>query len=257
MQIILQVNNLTKSFGGLMAVNGLSLVVQDDSIHALIGPNGSGKTTTINLLSGVLKADNGDIIFENKNINQMQTYEIARMGMIRTFQNLKLFNSMTVIENVMIGGHSATKIGLLRFLYDINSAKKEEKSLRERAEEVLEFIGLYNVKDETVKNLPYGKQKMVELGRTLMNNPKLLLLDEPAAGLNPTERQDLVKLLEKLFNNGTRLFLIEHNMDVVMNICKRITVLNFGKKIAEGSPKEIQENEEVIKAYLGDKYKKR
>jgi branched-chain amino acid transport system ATP-binding protein len=252
---IIQLQNITKKFGGLVAVNSLTMEVAEKSIHALIGPNGSGKTTTLNLIAGVLKPNEGAINYKGEAISNLPTYQIARQGIGRTFQNIKLFTSMTAIENVMVGGDSQTKQGFLGFLFDINAAQREEKTLREKAGELLNFLGMYHLKDELVKNLPYGRQKVLELGRTLMSNPDLILLDEPAAGLNPSERNEFVAMLDKLHQQGKTLLLIEHNMDVVMSISQKITVLNFGAKIAEGSPRDIQTNDEVIKAYLGEKFK--
>ena len=197
----------------------------------------------------------GEIFYRGVKTSGSPVYRIARLGVGRTFQNLKLFGSMSVLENLMIGAHQMTKIGLVRFLVDLPGEKREEKLLTERAEQVLEEIGLADLRHEKVKNLAYGKQKMTELGRALMLKPALLILDEPAAGLNPSERREFVDILLKTHERGIDLFLIEHNMDVVMNISTKITVLNFGAKIAEGTPYEIQNNDEVIRAYLGDKYK--
>ena len=252
---ILKLDHITKRFSGLVAVNDLSLEMKKRTIHALIGPNGSGKTTTVNQITGTYAPTEGEIYYKNTCTTLMQPYQIARLGISRTFQNLKLFQSMTVMENLMVGGHQMTKLGILKFLYHFREAGKEEQLLRERAEEVLEYIGLEDIRDVNVKNLPYGKQKMTEFGRALMLKPDTLILDEPAAGLNPTERKEFVDIILKTIDSGVDIFLIEHNMDVVMNICTNITVLNFGAKIAEGTPDEIQNNDEVIKAYLGDRYK--
>jgi branched-chain amino acid transport system ATP-binding protein len=254
---VMQLCNVTKRFGGLTAVNELSLEVHEKTIHALIGPNGSGKTTVINLISGLLKPNGGSIVHASDRIDELPPYSIARRGIGRTFQNIKLFGSMNVIENVMVGGHAHTNVGIVKFLCNPGAAGREERPLRRKAEEILRYIGLHEVRDELVKNLPYGRQKKVEIGRALMTDPKVLLLDEPAAGLNPSERSDLVQLLIRMYDGGILLFLIEHNMDVVMNISHTITVLNFGAKIAEGPPKEIQNNAEVIKAYLGDRNRKK
>ncbi|AEE91941.1 leucine/isoleucine/valine transporter subunit; ATP-binding component of ABC superfamily [Tepidanaerobacter acetatoxydans Re1] len=254
MKTILKLENVVKKFSGLVAVEDLTIEMAERSIHALIGPNGSGKTTTINLITGVLPLTSGVIRFNDTVISGMPTYKIAQKGIGRTFQNLKLFNSMTVIENLMVGGHQMTKMGMYKFLFDCHTAKREEKILKERAREVLTFIGIDKWRNEKVSNLPYGRQKMTELGRALMMKPKLLLLDEPAGGLNPSERVEFVNILLKTYDLGIDLLLIEHNMDVVMNVSNKITVLNFGKKIAEGSPEEIQKDNEVIKAYLGEKY---
>ncbi len=254
MKTILRTENVVKNFSGLVAVRDLSFEMAERNIHALIGPNGSGKTTTINMITGTFPVTSGRIFYGDTEISGMPTYQIARLGIGRTFQNLKLFHSMTVMENLMVGGHQMMPAGILRFLVDPAKSRQEEKQVEEKAKQILDFIGMYDLKDEKVSSLPYGRQKMTELGRALMMDPKLLFLDEPAAGLNPSERVEFVNIMLKTFDLGIDLFLIEHNMDVVMNICSRITVLNFGAKIAEGTPDEIKNNEEVIKAYLGNRY---
>lgn len=254
---ILTVENLTKKFSGLTAVNNLSFTMKERTIHALIGPNGSGKSTTINMCTGSLPITSGTIKYRDEVISGLVLHEIASKNIGRTFQNLKLFGTMTVKENLMVGMQAQMTDNILKFLVNPKSAKIEEKKAEERALEVLDYIGMYKYKDETVKNLAYGQQKLTELGRSIMTSPKLLFLDEPAAGLNPSERVDFVKILLKIFDDGIDLFLIEHNMDVVMNISDYITVINFGSKIAEGTPKEIQNNDEVITAYLGSQFKKK
>lgn len=256
-EVVLEVRDLVKRFDGLMAVDHLHFKVRKGKIHALIGPNGAGKTTTVNMITGENPQTEGDIFFEGKSISGKPVYARAQMGIGRTFQNIKLFSAMTVMENLMIGRQSKTTQSLLDYLINVRKAKEEERQLKEKAEEILHFIGMYPYRNEIVSNLAYGRQKMTELGRTLMGEPKLILLDEPAAGLNPSERKEFIAIIQKVFATGVDMFLIEHNMDVVMNLSHEITVLNFGCKIAEGSPKEILENEEVISAYLGEGYRKK
>lgn len=254
MAAILTLKNITKQFGGLTAVNDLSMTVEEHSIHALIGPNGAGKTTATNMIEGVFPPTSGQIFYRDTEITNMNTHEIANLGIGRTFQNIKLYNTMTALENVMVGGHQLTKMSLLESVFNYKGLRAEEKMLREKSEMLLDYVGLYNTRDELVKNLPYGNRKVLEVARALMMDPKLLLLDEPAAGLNPSERAEFIQLLYRIYDQGTTLFFIEHNMDVVMSISKMITVVNFGAKIAEGTPTEIQNNPEVIKAYLGERY---
>lgn len=252
-QSLLEIKNLTKQFGGLVAVNDLSFTLETDGIHALIGPNGSGKSTTVNMITGALKPTAGEILLGGKNIVGKKPHQIARMDMRRTYQNLKLFSSLTMLENVMVSGHQELKAGVLKTVFWPGAYRKEEKYIQEKAESILEFLGVIRFKNEKVSSLPYGVQKMTELAIAMLGNPKLLLLDEPAAGLNPTERAEFMDMLRKIYDGGTKIFIIEHNMDVVMSISKKITVIDFGVKIAEGSPSEILSNEKVIKAYLGER----
>lgn len=255
MATTLRIEHLVKRFEGLVAVNDLSIDVQEREIHALIGPNGSGKTTTLNLINSVIPPTSGQIWFRDTLLTGKPTFETVKAGVGRTFQNIKLFSSMTVLENVMMGGQKDVSHNMLRFIVDLRGSHREERVLREKACEVLDSIGMYHLRNETVDNLGYGRQKVCELGRALMTTPQLILLDEPAAGLNPSERREFVDILRKVYDSGIDLFLIEHNMDVVMNLSHRITVLNFGCKIAEGTPEEIQHDPQVVKAYLGDRFR--
>lgn len=254
--VILRLNDVTKQFGGLTAVDHANIQVRNNTVHSLIGPNGAGKTTIVNLITGVLPLTSGEITFEDKRISGLKTYQIARRGIGRTFQNIKVFPTMTLLENVMVGGHPLTKIGMIRGIFDFRGTASEERMLKEKAEMLLDRLGMYELRNETMKNLPYGRQKISEIARAMMTDPKLILLDEPAAGLNPSERAYLVSVIQRTHADGYTFFLIEHNMDVVMNLSDDISVLSFGKLIAKGTPAEIKDNDEVIEAYLGSAFVK-
>lgn len=249
---VLQVEGVSKSFGGLRAVSKVSFDVNDQVIKALIGPNGAGKTTLFNLISGILSPSSGKIRYAGKAIGGSKPYFVASRGIARTFQIVRLFREMTVMENVMMGAQTWSPGRFWDALFHLPSARKAEAAIREAALEWLAFVGLSGKASERAANLPFGDQRMVELARALAARPSLLLLDEPASGLNDAERNSLAGLLASLRERGMTVLLVEHNMDLVMNISDEIVVLNLGEKIAEGSPSQIRRQAEVIAAYLGE-----
>jgi branched-chain amino acid transport system permease protein len=238
---ILQINDVRKHFGGVKAVDGVSLQVARGTVHALIGPNGSGKTTTLNVLNGIYSATSGSVTFDGTDITGMSPHERAGMGIGRTFQNIRLFPTMSVVENVMIGAQRAN-----------NPIEPGREALRQRALSALKFVEMADKAELIVQNLPYGHQRLVEIARALAGHPRFLLLDEPAAGLNQTEKKELGDLLKRLSGHGLTIFLIEHDIGLIEQISDTITVLNFGKKIAEGTPQEVLRHPDVITAYLGE-----
>lgn len=249
--ILLETVDLTISFGGIQAVNRLNMNIRRGHVHALIGPNGSGKSTTVNLLSGIYRPDAGEIRFAGQLLNRMAPHKIARAGIGRTFQNAALFADMTALENVLVGLHHTFRGGLLNVLAATRRARDEELSARVRAQALLDFVGLGPLAAVKALNLPYGQQRLLEIARALALEPVLLLLDEPAAGLTIGEIAAVDELIDKLKEGGLSILLIEHHMDLVMSVADEITVLDFGRKIAEGKPDEIQRDEQVIAAYLG------
>lgn len=248
---ILEASGISKVFGGLTAVNKVDFHIDEHEIVSLIGPNGAGKTTFFNLLTGIYEPTEGRVDFLGAELKKSKPYEITKLGMSRTFQNIRLFASMTVLENVMVGQHCRTSASIFDALLHLKRHKNEELRIRSVCEEILEFLDLTQYKDEIAVSLPYGIQRHVEIARAMASSPRLLLLDEPAAGLNTNEKVEMTALIRKIRDRGFTVLLIEHDMKLVMGISDRVAVLDYGNKIAEGQPEEIMKNERVIAAYLG------
>ena len=249
---ILTATMVRKEFGGLIAVNDIDFGIPEGSIVGLIGPNGAGKTTFFNMLTGVYKPTSGAIEFDGTDVTGKPPHQITKLGVGRTFQNIRLFEYMTALENVLVGMHHRLKGGILGSIFGLPRVRREEKEAHERARELLAFSGLKKRDNTLARNLPYGDQRRLEVARALATNPKLLLLDEPTAGMNPQESTTFTQFVSKLREEeGLTVLLIEHDMKVVMGVSDRVTVLDYGEKIAEGAPLEIQKNDRVIEAYLG------
>ena len=248
---LLQLEGVSKAFGGLYAVKDITLEANVGEVLSIIGPNGAGKSTLFNLITRIYDVTEGRVFFAGKEITKIAPHKLASMGMSRTFQNIELFEGLTTLENVMVGGYIHGKIGFSESLLGIRN-RSEEKRLKEMALEKIQLIGLQDYVDVEALEMPYGRQRMVEVARAMMTSPQILLLDEPAAGLNAAETKELGQMLIKLRNEGVCVILIEHDMETVMEVSDRIVVMNYGEKLAEGTPIEIQQNQEVISAYLGE-----
>jgi branched-chain amino acid transport system ATP-binding protein len=248
---VLQLRGATKTFGGLTAVDSLDLDIRKGQIFSIIGPNGAGKTTVFNLITGIYKPDSGAILLEGQSISGLTPDRVLRRGIARTFQNIRLFKSMTALENVLVGADANSKVGLFNALFKTPLHRRTEAESIEEAYRLLDFVGVGGRAGELAANLSYGDQRRLEIARAMATKPKLLCLDEPAAGFNPAEKQRLMELIRKVRDDGYTVLLIEHDMRLVMGVTDRIVVLEFGRKIAEGSPAEIRDNPAVVAAYLG------
>ena len=249
---MLEVRGITQRFGGIIALEDISFNVSKGEITGVIGPNGAGKTTLFNIVTGLYSQTSGQILLDDVDISRLPAERLAGLGLVRTFQNIELFGTMSVLENVMVGLHTQSSSGIFASMFKMPWHLKEERRIRTRALECLDFCGITDLANQVAGSLPFGKGRLLEIARAMAVGPSIMLMDEPAAGLNNRETNELAGLIRKIRNNGVTVVLVEHDMELVMDICDRVVVLNLGKKLAEGTPREIQGNPAVIAAYLGE-----